>query len=236
MARQPVGALETDRPLQNDNEIDSSFLVEQEQLKNAKIFTNRETYVKTLPQGIRYMEVGVAWGYYTDLVINAANPSSVTLLDKFDQDLKCWSWRKFGECKCEGMKHVELYTPETHLQYMKDKYKDIKNFETIEADSVYYLPKMAGVNEYDYIYLDITNWRHEIRPTLRAAAKLVPVGGLIGLNDYLIYDGIIEDAPYATYQVTNEFLHRNKNWEVDAIALHPLGFYDIYLRKVHDDN
>jgi len=51
------------------------------------------------------------------------------------------------------------------------------------------------------------------------------------LNDYLIYDGIIEDRPYATFQVVNEFLHKNNNWIVDAIALHTLGFYDIYIKK-----
>jgi hypothetical protein len=47
----------------------------------------------------------------------------------------------------------------------------------------------------------------------------------------LIYDGIIEDAKYGTYQSVNEFLLLNKEWSVDGIALHPLGFYDIYLRK-----
>ncbi len=233
MPRKPVRPLEDDRPLQNDDEIDCSFLVPQAQLANAKIFTNRETYVKTLPKNIRYLEVGVAWGYYADLVIESTNPISVDLIDKFDQDLRCWSWRKFGECKCDGFKHEELYTPETHIYYIKDKYKNIKNFEAIEADSVYYLPRLEGKKEYDYIYLDITNFRHEIRPTLHAASKLVPVGGIIGLNDYLIYDGIIEDMPYATYQVTNEFLLKNSNWVVDAIALHPLGFYDIYIKRIY---
>lgn len=233
MSRQPIRPLEDDFPLANDNEIDCSFLIPQEQLANAKIFTNREMYVKTLNHGIRYLEVGVAWGYYVDLVINAAKPVSVDLLDRFDQDLKCWSWRKFGECKCDGIKHEELYTPETHHDYMLDKYKNINNFSTIVGDSVRVLPTLVGKKEYDYIYLDITNWRQEIRPTLHAAAKLVPVGGLIGLNDYLIYDGVIEDAPYATYQVTNEFLLKNPNWVVDAIALHPLGFYDIYIKRIY---
>jgi hypothetical protein len=61
--------------------------------------------------------------------------------------------------------------------------------------------------------------------------NMVKPGGIIGLNDYLIYDGIIEDVPYGTYQSVNEFLFFNKNWSVDAIALHSLGFYDIYLRS-----
>jgi hypothetical protein len=92
------------------------------------------------------------------------------------------------------------------------------------------LPKLN--KEFDYIYLDITNDRKPIRQTLNAAAKLTAINGIIGLNDYLIYDGIIEDKPYATYQVVNEFLMLNKNWEVDALALHVLGFYDIYIKRV----
>lgn len=233
MPKVPVRPLEDNLPVQNEKEIDCSFLIPQEQLAIAKIFTNREMYVKTLKHGIRYLEVGVAWGYYVDLVIDSAKPISVDLLDRFDQDLRCWSWRKFGECKCDGIKHEELYTPETHHDYILNKYKNIPNFSTIVGDSVYTLPTLVGQKEYDYIYLDITNFRHEIRPTLHAAAKLVPVGGIIGLNDYLIYDGIIEDRPYATYQVTNEFLLKNSNWVVDAIALHPLGFYDIYIKRIY---
>lgn len=232
MARKPVRPLEDNFPLTSDDEIDSAFLIPQEQLNSAKIFKNRETYVETLPKQIRYLEVGIAWGYYADLVIKHANPSSVHVLDLFNQDLKCWSWRKFGECKCDGMKHELLYTMDTHLQFIEEKYKNIPNFKAIQGNSIYTLPKMAGKFEYDYIYLDITNWRQEIRPTLHAAASLVPVGGLIGLNDYLIYDGVIENAPYATYQVTNEFLLKNPNWIVDAIALHPLGFYDIYIKRI----
>ena len=63
------------------------------------------------------------------------------------------------------------------------------------------------------------------------ASNLTPVNGIIGLNDYLIYDGIIEDQPYGTFQTVNEFLEKNNDWSVDAIALHNLGFYDIYIRK-----
>jgi len=61
---------------------------------------------------------------------------------------------------------------------------------------------------------------------------MVPIGGIIGMNDYIIYDGIIEDKPYGTFQTVNEFLSANKNWSVDAIALHNLGFYDIYIKKI----
>jgi hypothetical protein len=38
-------------------------------------------------------------------------------------------------------------------------------------------------------------------------------------------------AAYSTFNVVNEFLMHNKNWHVDGLALHSLGFYDIYIKR-----
>jgi len=209
-------------------QIDCAYPISTEQLKNAKIIASREDYIYTLSKNIRYMEIGVAWGYYSLMIADRLSPFSITLIDWFNQDLKCWSWRKFDECKCTP-KHEMKYNQENHMQYIKDQFSKFNNVELIKGNSEEILPKLN--KEFDYIYIDITNDREPVKQTLYAAAKLVPVDGIIGLNDYLIYDGIIEDRPYATYQVVNEFLHVNKNWTVDAIALHVLGFYDIYIKR-----
>jgi hypothetical protein len=103
------------------------------------------------------------------------------------------------------------------------------NVRTIKGYAPEILPNENG---YDYIYIDMTNDRVQIREVLKKVSNMVKAGGVVGLNDYLIYDGIIEDAPYGTFQSVNEFLFYNKNWSVDAIALHPVGFYDIYLRRL----
>lgn len=234
MPRKPIPPIieKNDFVLPND-EIDCAYLIDQSQLNSAKIFSSREEYIKTLPYGLKYMEVGVAWGYYSELIAQQKNPKLIHLVDWFNQDLKCWSWRMFGECKCEGFKHELLYTPETHEQYIIDKFTKYNNLKTFKGDSKEVLKTIS--NKYDYIYLDITNKRQDIRPTLHLASKLIEDGGIIGLNDYLIYDGIIEDMPYATFQVVNEFLLNNKNWIVDGIALHSLGFYDIYIKKDRND-
>ena len=151
------------------------------------------------------------------------------LLDLYNQDLKCWSWRKFGSCQCQGFKHELLYTPETHQQYIIDKFSYHPKVSTMKGDALYLLPTIN--NKYDFIYIDISNEREITRKVLSMASNLTPVNGIIGLNDYLIYDGIIEDQPYGTFQTVNEFLEKNNDWSVDAIALHNLGFYDIYIRK-----
>jgi hypothetical protein len=121
------------------------------------------------------------------------------------------------------------YTPETHEPYIKELFSKYNNVSTLKGNAVDILP---GINkEYDYIYIDISNKRNQTRKVLNLSAGLVPIGGIIGMNDYLIFDGIIEEAPYGTYQTVNEFLHKNKNWSVTALALHNLGFYDIYIKR-----
>jgi hypothetical protein len=213
----------------NIDEIEDSPKISQAQLNSAKLYSSREEYAKSLSKGIRYMEIGVAWGYSAELFAGASEASVVHLVDWFNQDLKCWSWRKFGSCQCDGFKHELLYTPETHEQYIIDKFSKY-NLKTIKGDAIMVLPHIK--DEYDFIYIDITNERNVTKKTLELSSKLVPVGGIVGLNDYLIYDGIIEDQPYGTFQTVNEFLMYNSNWVVDGLALHNLGFYDIYLRKV----
>jgi len=213
------------------DQIESAHQIEQSQLDSAKIYSNREEYIKTIPQNSDYMELGVAWGYYSDLVAKQIEPKSIDLVDWYNQDLKCWSWRKFGSCQCQP-KHELLYTPETHQEYIANKFSLYNNVNIIKGHVPDILDSIS--KKYDYIYIDITNERQIIRDTLNKVKNMVKSGGIIGLNDYLIYDGIIEDMPYGTYQSVNEFLFFNPAWSVDAIALHPVGFYDIYLRSPID--
>lgn len=229
MPKKPVPGLQNNqvKPFADD-EIEDSPKISQQQLNGARLYSSREEYAKSLKQGIRYLEVGVAWGYSAELFAGASKASSVTLLDWYNQDLKCWSWRKFGSCQCQGFKHELLYTPETHEQYIKDKFSNY-NLTTVKGEASAMLPTING--EYDFIYIDISNDRYITRKVLNLAQRLIPVGGIIGLNDYLIYDGIIEDQPYGTFQTVNQFLDENKNWVVDGLALHNLGFYDIYIRR-----
>lgn len=215
---------------QNTDSVEHSPSISQDQLQNTRVFSSREEYAKFLPKEIKYLEIGVAWGYSAEMFIKESRAISADLLDTYDQDLKCWSWRKFGECKCDGFRHELLYTPETHEEYIKDLFSWHGGVSTIRGNAMEILPQIQ--KQYDFIYIDISNDRITTREVLKLSERLVPVGGLIGLNDYLIYDGVIEDEAYGTFQTVNEFLHMNKNWSVDAIALHPMGFYDIYIRKI----
>jgi hypothetical protein len=230
MPKIPARFLDYDElPNFNNDEIESGRPISQTQLNGAKLFSSREEYAKSLPKGIKYMEIGVAWGYYSEVVCKESSPREIVLVDPFDSDLKCWSWRKFGSCQCTNMKHELLFTPETNEQYILDLFSKYGPTRTVKGFAPKVLPNET---DYDYIYVDMNNDRIEIREVLKRVSKMVTPGGVIGLNDYLIFDGVIEDEPYGTFQAVNEFLYFNKNWTVDAIALHSIGFNDIYLRRL----
>jgi predicted O-methyltransferase YrrM len=227
MSRKPVRT--SNDHAYSDNEIEDSIKISQQQLNNTKVYASREEYAKSLPKGIRYLEVGVAWGYSAQMFIDSAEASQALLIDLYNQDLKCWSWRKFGSCQCDGFKHELLYTPETHQEYIINKFSYHPKVSTMKGDALQLLKTLN--NKYDLIYIDISNDRVQTKMALNESSRLIEVGGIIGMNDYLIYDGIIEDMPYGTFQTVNEFLYNNNNWSVDSIALHNLGFYDIYIRR-----
>ena len=209
-------------------QIESAVLIDQSQLNKSKLFSNRETYIKTLPEGLDYMEIGVAWGYYSKIIAETLSPSSIYLLDRYDQDQLCWSERKFGSCKCHP-RHVQSYDKKSHKDFIEKEFSKYKNVHVISGDAVRTAKEID--KKFNYIYIDIVNDRKKIQELLEIVKNLIKPGGVIGLNDYLIYDGIIEDTNYGTYQSVNEFLFLNKDWSVDGIALHPLGFYDIYIKK-----
>jgi hypothetical protein len=230
MPKIPARFLDYDElPDFKNDEIESGRPIDQAQLNGAKLYSSREEYAKSLPKNIKYMEIGVAWGYYSEVVCKEASPREIVLVDPFDSDLKCWSWRKFGSCQCTNMKHELLFTPETNEQYIFDLFSKYGPTRTVKGFAPAVLP---NENDYDYIYVDMNNDRIEIREILKKVSAMIKPGGIIGLNDYLIFDGVIEDEPYGTFQAVNEFLHFNKNWVVDAMALHSIGFNDIYLRRI----
>ena len=141
MPRKPVPPLVGSEPLKvKDDEIECAFLVDQEQLDGAKIYTNREEYIKTLPKGIKFMEAGVAWGYYSELVAEHCDPELIHLFDYFSGDLKCWSWRAFGECQCQPIKHEKLYTRKTQIPFIEDKFKKYNNVKLFVGDVRFTLP------------------------------------------------------------------------------------------------
>ena len=202
-----------------EHEIEVAIPISQDQLNNAKIFTSKYEYAKTLNKSPSYLEIGVGWGYSAQMFISETNAISADLVDFYDN--------------ATGVRHPGGEAPVdssiTHEQYIKNKFSHHPNVNTIKGDGSDVLPTLN--KKYDLILLDIGRGRLMIRKLISDSSKLTNVGGVIGLTSYINYDSIMYEGHVGIFQSVNEFLHFNKNWSVDALVLHELGLHDIYIKR-----
>jgi hypothetical protein len=215
--RDPIGYNEQIK--YEDHEMEKAFLISQTQLNNAKLFNSKYEYAKTLSKGIDYLEVGVGYGGSAKMFIDTTNAKSAHLLDLYDN--------------AQGTREPGGDAPKdssiSHEQYIKNKFSYHPNVKTIKGDmkDVFFTLE----KKYDFIFFDAETDRLLMRNLLKHCSKIVNVYGVVGFTSYMNYDSVHYDVHVGIYQSVNEFLHFNKNWSVDAIVLHELGFHEIYIKR-----
>lgn len=201
------------------HEIEVARVISQRQLDNARLFTSKYEYAKTLNKKISYLEIGVGWGWSAETFITGTDAISADLIDFYDN--------------ADGVRHPGGEAPEdrsiAHEQYIKNKFSYRPDINTIKGDAIDVLPTLD--KKYDLILLDIGRERLMTRKLILDSSKLTNVGSIIGLTSYINYDSIMYEGHVGIYQSVNEFLHFNTNWSVDAIVLHDLGLHDIYIKR-----
>jgi hypothetical protein len=214
------GPLLTDEENSYDyDEIEMARPISQNQLNGARVFNSKYEYAKTLSKNLAYLEIGVGWGNSAQMFINETNAISADLVDLYDN--------------ATGVIHPGGKAPEdssiTHEQHIKNKFSDYPGVNTIKGDGRHVLTTLN--KKYDLILLDIGRERLMTRKLIADSSKLINIGGIIGLTSYMNYDSILYEGHVGIYQSVNEFLYLNKNWSVDAIVLHDLGFHEIYIKR-----
>jgi hypothetical protein len=202
-----------------DHEVETAIHISQDQLDGARLFTSKYEYAKTLDKNINYLEVGVGWGNSAQMFIDITNAKSADLLDFYNNA---------DGTRVPGGEDPGI-NAESHEEYIKNKFSYHPNINTIKGnmrDIFFTLNK-----KYDFILFDADTDRILIRNLLKHASKLINLNGVIGFTSYLVYDAVHYDRHPGVYQSVNEFLHLNKNWSVDGIVLHDLGFHEIYIKK-----
>lgn len=205
--------------LYGSHEMEVAIPISQTQLNNARIFTSKYEYAKTLNKDIAYLEVGVGYGWSAKMFIDTTNAKSADLLDLYNN--------------AHGTREPGGSAPEdssiTHEQYIKNKFSYHPNVRTIKGDmrEVFFTLN----KKYDLILFDAETDRLLIRNILKHCSDIVNVDGVVGFTSYMNYDAVHYDVHVGIYQSVNEFLHFNNNWAVDAIVFHDLGFHEIYIKR-----
>lgn len=185
-------------------------------LDDAKLYYDRDDYLKSRNPINNYLEVGVLAGDYSDMVIRYLNPKRIDLVDLYNEK----DWNQLANMR---------FTNDTHYDYIKNKYADNIAVNIIQEN---FNPDIKSIDyQYDYIYIDANHHKDFMEGVLNFSKDHIVINGIIGINDYMIFDHFCDEY-YGVVQATNKFLVDNPNFKICAYvigaALHP----DIYLKRI----
>jgi hypothetical protein len=195
--------------------IDWPLAIHEHQLLETEMLPSRENVLPRLPKNMDYLEVGVLAGDYTSLLVDACSPRSLSLVDTF--------------CSNDWF-HSEhpRFRAENHESFIRDRFSNFPRLTLHKELSQNILPNLE--EKFDYIYLDADHSFDAVWADLNNAVALLKPGGIIGLNDYIVWD-YVSDEPYGVVQATNKFLNSNPDWTVKYFALSTTLFADIYITR-----
>jgi hypothetical protein len=192
--------------------------ISQDQLNNAKLYSNRWTWIKTIPEGLNILEVGVSAGDYSNRILER-NPNILVLLDTFlDGDIT----------------HDHVNSPRfqkgENLEFIIKRFEG-KNILPVVGRSQSILPEMNKHfdEKFDIIYLDASSQYENLKLDIKNSLPLLKDSGILALNDYMLNDR--HGNTYGVVPAVTEFLDENPSWEVIGFALDKEMFCDIHLRK-----
>lgn len=199
--------------------------IPQDQLLEAKLYSDRLTFIDVLPKNISFLEVGTLGGDFAIEVIKRTQPSKTILVDPFGttDDFS----RQYGGARWDK--------EEDHYFFVKNRFKDMPNVKIYEGTYESFCLENKS-DTFDFIYID---YEHSIRATDQAIGlsmqRLNP-GGIIGFNDYCQFanPNTFSDKELKRYGVVdsiNYFLRNHKDWYVYAFAFNEELASDIYLKR-----
>jgi len=192
-------------------------------LRDARVLSRRADILPFLPKSGTVVEVGVAVGDYTALMLDICRPSRFVAIDIFTLHEFPMIWDR----TC-----AEVFGGGTHeAQYRARFRREIEAglVQVMRSDS---RAALSGLEDgsIDVLYLDAEHSYESVRGELEAASRKMKPDGWIVLNDYIMNDIGTSFAPYGVIQAAHEFMLAD-GWEMAFLALHPLMYCDVALRK-----
>lgn len=170
------------------------FQLEKKNISNLKIKLNRLEILKELKKGSICAELGVAYGEFSDQILEIVKPELLVLVDSYPNK---------GNFVDEG-----------NLKYIEKKYQKLveeKKIQIINEDSVK-AASMFKENFFDWIYIDTTHSYHQTLGELRAWKNKIKSDGYILGHDYIMGNWI-DDIKYGVQEAVHQFCVE-ENWEI----------------------
>ena len=170
------------------------FQLEKKNISNLKIKLNRLEILKELKKSSICAELGVAYGEFSDQILEIVKPELLVLVDSYPNK---------GNFVDEG-----------NLKYIEKKYQKLaeeKKIQIINEDSVK-AASMFKENFFDWIYIDTTHSYHQTLGELRAWKNKIKGDGYILGHDYIMGNWI-DDIKYGVQEAVHQFCVE-ENWEI----------------------
>lgn len=193
-------------------------------VEDARLFADRIEMLKSFSsrQGLTIAEIGVAYGDFSESILDILIPKSFHAYDVFTFHNHPVVWGKKTEDTLKGLSHRSFY----EKRFAKGI--DAGHVLVFEGDSSTEMEKQED-GAYDIIYID-GDHRYDgvYRDALVSMRKLKADGFLI-FNDYIYFDHIA-GYHYGIIQVVND-LCVNHGWEITHFAFHQQMFCDVAIQR-----
>ena len=164
-------------------------------ISDCRLLPSRYDVLKLLPKGGTAVEVGVAYGDFTECIVNDLTPDKFYGLDLFTIKPGHEPW---GETRLRdsGLSHLDFYRRRIR-EYQCDA-------EAVVGTSWEELSKFPD-EYFDYVYLDADHAYTSVKADLSQISSKLKKGGHLQVNDYTHFNssGLV---PYGVKQAVNEMV------------------------------
>jgi len=178
-----------------------------DRIKNCVVLADRETMLRTLPQGGIVAEVGTLHGAFAKKIWEIVNPDEFHI---FDESLDTFDRRHFNRAIDSG--RVVLH----------------------EGDSAPELAKILTTHagRFDWIYIDGDHSYGGVQKDIQQAKQLIKPDGLLIFDDYTVYSPL-ERMQYGVMRAVNDLI-LDDGFEMVAFALSTLDYHNVVVRRITD--
>ena len=187
-------------------------------LHNTDVYANRHILLNSIkhliPVHAVVAEIGVAYGGFTQVILDTLKPGEFDAFDTFDlheQPIVFGSDPKL------------VLGNQTHWEYYRGRFPDIPTWNGKSWEQL----ALVAPNIYDFVYVDGDHSYDGVKADIEQLKRAVKPGGVIMFDDYTNFDTIAWEK-FGVMAAVNEYIAEGH--EVLGISLQDEGFHNIAVR------
>lgn len=193
---------------------------------NAKLYTNREAALYEMPKGVICAEVGVAYGDFSEKILEHMHPKYFWAIDYFSQETQ------YKNCGYDKF----IDSSESHENIYRGRFRDYieKNTMGIKQGISWEVLEEFEDDYFDYVYLDADHRYESVIKDVEVLYRKCKSGAIIQFNDYT--DIFLNSLSFPGVRpAVYNFLKRGQA-EIIGYCLHQFGNDDIILKVIKNSH